>query len=192
MRGLVDAGGEMISGEDVADFPIFRVEGWNGDVSRSGTTHSSRTLYDKRSGSPIARTREVLLSCTVSHQRRPDNGEFVVVTSARPDGEAEIEWHYPISNILASVIRDEFGDKAPDGEWERRCAAFGERIADGRIPTTGVMISVDGIGTEFQIVNIGEYSAAGALLDTGMVQMWSRLVTFHDLGLVDEAEYRET
>jgi hypothetical protein len=173
-----------------AAFSIFRVSPWDGGMSNGMTTHARRTLFDRTSGvpSPISR-HEVMSSSSHRHHREPDNGEFIVITSMRPRDElasgAEFE---SIDEMLIAVLEEEIGHAPPDGEWERRWRKFHDSLAEGHIPITPSVMHVDEADVEFQVVNLGQYSAAWASLKTVTIQMWSRLVPLDGLSLVSDSD----
>lgn len=181
----------LVSGD--ATFPIFRVSPWDGGMSDGVTSCSGLTLFDLTSGTPTptSSTRGAMSSSSHRHHREPDNGEFIVITSKRPDDEAEsdAEFH-SIEGMLVAVLEDEIGHDAPDGAWERRMREFRDGLAEGHIPIKRSTMRVDGTDVEFQMVNIGQCSTAWMLLDTVMIQMWSRRVSLDGLRLVSDSDHQ--
>lgn len=183
-------------------FPIFRVEAWEGDVSKGMVSRMEEQVFDKATRSPIGPVRtSVLTGCTVAHRRERIPGEFVDVTSSRPEADERIEWSWLVSNILIRVMRDErqAEDPAsptrpgpPADAWEDRTRTVLRDIDDGRIPTTRVIVGVDGAPVEFHAVSLGPCSAAVAILDEVTIQMWGRLVPFDGLSLVSDYIYQDT
>jgi hypothetical protein len=160
-------------------------------MSNGMTSYSGRTLFDKRSLEPIASTRSVMSSSSHRHHREPDNGEFIVITSKRPDDQAQRDGEsHPIEGMLIAVLEEEVGHDAPGGEWERRMREFHNSLAEGHIPITVGTMRVDGTDVEFQIVNVEQYSAAWASLTTVTIQMWSRRVSLDGLSLVSDSDHQ--
>jgi hypothetical protein len=179
-----------------ATFPIFRLAHWEGHVSRGGFSSSGRTLVDKRNLDSGVRLSEVLSSCTVSHRREPDNGEFVEVTSSRRDLDDRFEWASTVHNMLIEVMRDELraqdpvraGDRpaVPEGVLLERLRKVLTDIDEGVIPTTLVILRVDNAEVEFQVVPLGRRWGAGAILDDVVIQIEGRMVAFDGLSLVTD------
>ena len=94
--------------------------------------------------------------------------------------------------MLRAVVNDERDSESPEDEGERhRRAAEDERrrerlqhqIDRGEIPWSRVRISVDGHPVEFEVLSVGECSAAVAFLDETNIAIWSRRVELDHLQL---------
>ncbi len=181
--------GQSVRMSSDATFPIFRVARWDGDVSAGGTSWPGQTLFDERTRRPIASLPGVMSSCTVSHRREPDNGEFINVTSSLPNLDDRIEWGPTVSNMLVEVMRDELQARdVPADAWLERTRQVLTDIDVGRIPTTLVVLRVDDADVEFEVVRLGRWWGAGAILDDVAIQMEGRMVAFDGLSLVTDPE----
>jgi hypothetical protein len=173
---------------------VYRVADWVGRSSVVMTSASGRmTVTTDAFGRVLSEEpfeTQIVDSKTIEHRREPENGEFIALTSSRPQGEREYSGSHAVANMLINVVNDERQSEWPRRKRQRRRQAAKDEqrraelradIKAGRIPWRTVTILVDGTAVEWQTVSVGESAAAVAFADGTDLAMWSRRV---DLGAV--------